>query len=59
MQYFPEGDLESHLNDEASLPEDEARIITRQVLEGLQVMHAKKFTHRDIKPKVCRPTAIE
>jgi serine/threonine protein kinase len=55
MEYFPHGDLESHLQDDSgpiALPEDEACKITRQILEGLKFMHLERFTHRDIKPKV-------
>ncbi|KAK2821789.1 hypothetical protein FQN49_007672 [Arthroderma sp. PD_2] len=49
MEYFEHGDLESQL--ETPLPEEEARNITAQLLEGLEHMHTNKFTHRDLKPK--------
>ncbi|KAH7128953.1 kinase-like domain-containing protein [Dactylonectria macrodidyma] len=49
MEYLPLGDLESCLAK--PLSEDEARTITRQVLQGLTFMHEHKFAHRDIKPQ--------
>ena len=50
MEYFKHGDLRSAIT--ASITEDEARDITRQLLEGLRVMHENGFTHRDMKPEV-------
>ncbi len=50
MEYLPLGDLETRL--QAPLPEDQARVITRQVLQGLVFMHQNKFAHRDLKPGV-------
>jgi serine/threonine protein kinase len=34
------------------IEENDAKIISRQLLEGLQIMHKKGFTHRDLKPNV-------
>ncbi len=50
MEYVPLGDLEPYLK--APLPEPQARIITRQLLQGLAFMHENKFAHRDLKPGV-------
>lgn len=50
MEYLPNGDLEKYLG--SPLPEEEARDIVHQVLEGLQFMHENDFTHRDLKPAV-------
>ena len=50
MEYFPLGDLDACLEQET--PENEAREITSQLLEGLSIMHSQGFTHRDLKPKV-------
>ena len=50
MEYFENGDLSQHLTTKVS--EDEARIITKQLLEGLSIMHKGGFTHRDLKPQV-------
>ena len=50
MEYAPLGDLEHNL--QALLPETEACIITRQMLQGLVFMHKNRFAHRDLKPGV-------
>jgi serine/threonine protein kinase len=50
MEYFELGDLQRHLVQ--PLPESDGRHITRQILEGLQYMHANDFVHRDLKPSV-------
>ncbi|KAG0640228.1 kinase-like domain-containing protein [Tuber brumale] len=49
MEYFGQGDLRRHLNK--PLPEDVAQEITKQVLNGLQVMHKNEIAHRDLKPE--------
>ncbi|KAF2498275.1 kinase-like protein [Lophium mytilinum] len=48
MEYFPDGDLQSHLS--SPLPEKEVQQITFQILEGLSFMHDNGFAHRDLKP---------
>ncbi len=48
MEYFPEGDLESHMISVFS--EREVREISSQMLQGLKSMHAEGYTHRDLKP---------
>ena len=54
MEYFKHGDLQSFMN--SPLPERDVGIITRQLLEGLNVMHKYGFTHRDLKPQVSTPS---
>ncbi|CAI7596790.1 unnamed protein product [Penicillium pancosmium] len=49
MEYIEHGDLSSHLKQ--PLPEEEARTITFQLVEGLMFLHANAFVHRDVKPK--------
>jgi WD40 repeat protein len=49
MEYLQHGDLSKHLF--RPLPEDEARTICTQVLEGLKCMHENGFVHRDLKPQ--------
>jgi serine/threonine protein kinase len=49
MEYFPYGDLSMYKGE---IEENNAKIISRQLLEGLQIMHEKGFTHRDLKPQV-------
>ncbi|KAM3510134.1 hypothetical protein MY10362_000173 [Beauveria mimosiformis] len=48
MEYLPHGDLQKHLA--RPLSEQEAKLITSQIIEGLGLMHANGFTHRDLKP---------
>ncbi len=50
MEYFDLGDLHQHVR--SGLTELDAKIITKQLLEGLGVMHDHHFTHRDLKPQV-------
>ncbi|KAJ6015930.1 Tetratricopeptide-like helical [Penicillium herquei] len=50
MEYLEIGDLYDYMNGRPPLLETEARQISYQVLEGLGMMHANTFTHRDLKP---------
>ncbi|KAF2841916.1 kinase-like protein, partial [Patellaria atrata CBS 101060] len=47
MEYLENGDLSHHIH--AISTEDEARQITTNVLDGLAIMHAEGFAHRDLK----------
>ncbi|RAK82138.1 kinase-like protein [Aspergillus fijiensis CBS 313.89] len=49
MEFFPLGDLESHISE--SIPEEEVKDITTNLLNGLRIIHAEQFTHRDLKPR--------
>ena len=49
MEYFPLGDLERYMDRQLS--EFQIKVIIRQLLEGLCIMHKNEFTHRDLKPK--------
>ena len=53
MEYIDLGDLRDYL--EVERPESEAKAITRQLLEGLLVIHQEGFAHRDLKPEVGPP----
>ena len=53
MEYISYGNLRSYLGVER--PENEAKVITRQLLEGLAVIHQEGFAHRDLKPEVRSP----
>lgn len=50
MEYFPYSDLGRYIA--AGFTEADTKIITTQLLEGLEIMHANDFAHRDLKPQV-------
>ena len=50
MEYIKEGDLSKHMG--APLQQETVRNISRQILEGLKVMHQQGIAHRDLKPAV-------
>ena len=60
MEYMPLGDLEQNMQEIENSPthtrpplsEEEVQEISRQILEGLNIMHAEGFAHRDLKPQV-------
>jgi calcium/calmodulin-dependent protein kinase I len=50
MEYFPHGTLDLFITD--ALEEADIQIISKQLIEGLAIMHEEGFTHRDLKPQV-------
>ena len=50
MEYFEKGDLRRYLSERMSVPT--AKLLAKQLLEGLNVMHRNGIAHRDIKPEV-------
>ena len=50
MEYLPEGDLTKHIG--SPLPQATVQTISKQILEGLKVMHERGIAHRDLKPAV-------
>jgi serine/threonine protein kinase len=53
MEYMHLGDLQRYLSQ--PLPEAEAVVIVRQVIEAVSYMHENGFVHRDIKAQVRFP----
>jgi calcium/calmodulin-dependent protein kinase I len=52
MEYFQHGDLYKCILHSGPCTEREAKVITIQLLEGLETMHKLGYTHRDLKPHV-------
>ena len=50
MEFVPCGDLQHYLGLQGPLSEALGRKMAAQVLDSLAYLHAKKITHRDIKP---------
>ena len=50
MEYFEGGDLTKHIGK--PLLQETVQIISKQILEGLKVMHQQGIAHRDLKPAV-------
>ncbi|KAI0478342.1 kinase-like protein [Xylaria cf. heliscus] len=50
MEYFALGDLRRFMDSQSPFSEDAAHQIARQLLKGVQFMHASNFAHRDLKP---------
>ncbi|CUS11460.1 unnamed protein product, partial [Tuber aestivum] len=49
MEYLEEGDLRNH--SRTPLPQETVRTISKQLLQGLKVMHQEGIAHRDLKPE--------
>ena len=52
MDYLPEGDLFSYLQERPPLAELDTQHIIGQVIQGLTFMHDVGVAHRDVKPEV-------
>lgn len=52
MEYVGHGDLGQYVKEFREKARLEARDITKQILEGLVILHEKKICHRDLKPQV-------
>lgn len=50
MEFVPCGDMAGYMNSHSTLPEHQAKSMTRQILSALAHLHEKNITHRDIKP---------
>jgi serine/threonine protein kinase len=49
MKLARDGDLLDYVNLRRRLPEDEGRIIFKQLLDAVEYAHSKRIIHRDIK----------
>ena len=49
MEYISCGDLLSYVRKRVRIPEHHAKFIFKQIIEGLQYIHSKNISHRDIK----------
>ncbi|KAK0633410.1 hypothetical protein B0T14DRAFT_67731 [Immersiella caudata] len=50
MEFIPGGDLGRMINELGPLPEFDAQIIGKQLLDALGYLHKMNITHRDVKP---------
>ncbi|KAL0634955.1 hypothetical protein Q9L58_006073 [Maublancomyces gigas] len=50
MEYVQYGDLSEYMKDHETA-RAEAREVTRQILEGLKILHGEGICHRDLKPQ--------
>lgn len=51
MEYIKYGDLSQYIIDRDTA-KAEASEVTRQILEGLKILHGEGICHRDLKPQV-------
>lgn len=52
MEYVPYGDLGQYMKDDPQTARVEAQEVTKQLLEGLAILHGEGICHRDLKPQV-------
>ena len=53
MEYFPMGDMSQSFADGYRWSEGDTKVVIKQLLHGLAIMHKEGITHRDLKPEVC------
>lgn len=52
MEYIEYGDLSMYMATDNEKAKGEAPEITRQILQGLDILHREGICHRDLKPQV-------
>lgn len=52
MEYLEHGDLGQYCKAFGTQAKANVKEITKQILEGLQVLHNRQICHRDLKPEV-------
>ena len=50
MEYADKGDLLHYIKSKKKIPEEEAKLIFKQIVYGLAHLHSRNVLHRDIKP---------
>jgi len=53
MEYIPIGDMSKTFANGYRWNESDTKVVIKQLLQGLAVMHKEGITHRDLKPEVC------
>ena len=59
MEYMPMGDLSQSFADGYQWNEGNTKVVIKQLLHGLVVMHKEGITHRDLKPEVNTPPLLK
>ena len=52
MEYIPIGDMSKTFVNGYRWNESDTKVVIKQLLQGLAVMHQEGITHRDLKPEV-------
>ncbi|PUU77869.1 kinase-like domain-containing protein [Tuber borchii] len=51
MEYIPMGDMSQSFTDDYRWNESDTKVVIKQLLYGLAIMHKEGITHRDLKPE--------
>lgn len=57
MEYVEHGDLGQYLRTNGPEAKKHARSITKQLAQGIAILHEKNICHRDLKPQVSPVTS--
>ena len=59
MEYITIGDMSKTFESGYQWNESDTKVVIKQLLQGLAVMHQEGITHRDLKPEVCTSLALD